>query len=111
MTELSDASDAVSCSMGVDSGNNSEFGSRLSLSAANDMTRVQRCQRKIAELDKEAERARQYNRNLMAEFAEQLKVRTTFFSMYRGCISGRQLNWTTALFWPKWTTAIWTRFL
>lgn len=74
MTELSDTSDAVSCSMGVDSGNNSEFGSRLSLSAVNDMSRVQRCQRKIGELDKEAERARQYNRNLMAEFAEQLKV-------------------------------------
>ena len=73
MTELEHTSD-VSCSLGVDSGNNSEFGSRLSLSAANDMGRVQRCQRKIAELDKEAERARQYNRNLMAEFAEQLKV-------------------------------------
>lgn len=76
MTELSDTSDAVSCSMGVDSGNNSEFGSRLSLSAVNDMSRVQRCQRKIGELDKEAERARQYNRNLMAEFAEQLKEKS-----------------------------------
>ena len=26
--------------------------------------------------------------------------------IYRGCISGRQLNWMTALFWLKWTTSI-----
>lgn len=74
-TELDQFADNVSCSLGgPDSGNNSEFGSRLSLSATTDMSRVQRCQRKISELEKEAERARQYNRSLMSEFAEQLKV-------------------------------------
>jgi len=76
-TELDQFGDNVSCSLGgPDSGNNSEFGSRLSLSATTDMSRVQRCQRKISELEKEAERARQYNRSLMSEFAEQLKEKS-----------------------------------
>jgi hypothetical protein len=81
MNDLNDQSDNFYGSIGGgDSGNNSEFGSRLSLSATNDMTRIQKCQRKIGELDKEAERARQYNRNLMTEFAEQLKVNLLIIS-------------------------------
>ena len=59
-----------------DSGHHSDFGSRLNLSAAADMAKVQKCQFKIQELEKEAGRARFCNRNLMQEYAEQLKVMT-----------------------------------
>ena len=40
-----------------------------------DMSRVQRCQRKIAELEKEADQARRYNRSLMSDFADQLRLK------------------------------------
>ena len=67
-------SDILSTDSGHTSSHVSDFGSRLNLSAAADMARVQRSQFKIQELEKEAERARFCNRNLMQEYAEQLKV-------------------------------------
>lgn len=66
-------SDILSTDSGHTSSQVSDFGSRLNISAAADMARVQRSQFKIQELEKEAERARFCNRNLMQEYAEQLK--------------------------------------
>ena len=43
-------------------------------SAAAGMAKVQKCQHRIQELEKEAERARFNNRHLMQQYAEQLKV-------------------------------------
>ena len=43
-------------------------------SASADMAKVHKCQFRIQELEKEAERARFNNRHLMQQYADQLKV-------------------------------------
>ncbi|CBY30916.1 unnamed protein product [Oikopleura dioica] len=66
--EYAESNSGDNLSIFTDSGNNSEIGSHWSLSGSSstfDMSRVQRCQRKIAELEKEADQARRYNRSLI----------------------------------------------
>lgn len=76
--EYAESNSGDNLSIFTDSGNNSEIGSHWSLSGSSstfDMSRVQRCQRKIAELEKEADQARRYNRSLMSDFADQLRLK------------------------------------